>query len=192
MSKTGLFFGSFNPVHIGHMAIANYLAEYTDLHEIWFVITPQNPFKKRNSLLNDQTRLELVEKAIGNDDRFMVCDVEFRLPIPSYTIDTLVYLKEKHPSREFCLIIGSDNLRYFNKWKNYRMIEKNFKRFIYPRPGTHEDDYQNIINAEIVNAPYIEISSSFIRDAIKQGKKPDRFLPPGVYEHIEKYNLYGR
>jgi len=188
--KTGLFFGSFNPIHIGHMAIANYMVEFTDLNEIWFVISPQNPFKKRITLLADHFRLELVEMAINGDRRFMVCDVEFRMPRPSYTIDTLVYLKEKNPNKQFCLIIGSDNLKFFSKWKNYELIEQNYTRYIYPRPGTDEKDYENQVNSKVVQAPHIEISSSFIRDAIKNGKKVDKFLPDGIFDHIDKMNLY--
>ena len=115
--KTGLFFGSFNPVHIGHMALANYFVEYTDLRQVWFVISPHNPLKRKESLLNDQLRLEMVEFAIGKDDRFSICDIEFRMPKPSYTIDTLTYLSEKHPKREFVLLMGSDGIDTFHKWK---------------------------------------------------------------------------
>ena len=189
-NKTGLFFGSFNPIHIGHLAIANYLIEFSDMNVLWFVITPQNPFKKRNSLLSDQLRLEMVELAIKGDDRFRVCDVEFRMPVPSFTIDTLMYLKEKHPRHNFQLIMGSDNLDQFHKWKNYDIIEKNFKRIIYPRPGSSEININELKNCEVINAPLMEISSSFIRKALKSGKKPDRFLPAPVYEFIEKMNLY--
>jgi nicotinate-nucleotide adenylyltransferase len=189
--KTGLFFGSFNPIHIGHLAIANYMVEFTDMDEIWFVVSPQNPFKKKKTLLPDQLRLEMVELAIKGDPRFSASDVEFRMPTPSYTIDTLVHLKEKHGTRNFGLIIGSDNLQYFDKWKNYQMIENQFKRYIYPRPGTNPEDYKELKNSTVVQAPLIEISSSFIRDALKGGKKIDWFLPKGIYAFIEKLNLYG-
>ena len=188
--KTGLFFGSFNPIHIGHMIIANYMIEFTEMDELWFVITPHNPFKKRNTLLADHLRLEMTEIAIGKDERFRACDIEFRMPKPSYTIDTLMLISEKYTGNEFSLIIGSDNLEAFDKWKNYELIEKNFKRYIYPRKNTDNKDYTNLINAEVVNAPQIEISSSFLRESIKNGKRPDKFFPARVFEFIDKMNLY--
>lgn len=189
--KTGLFFGSFNPVHMGHMILANYFVEFTDIDQFWFVISPHNPFKKRESLLNDQMRLDMVELAIGNDIRFRSCDIEFHMPKPSYTIDTLTYLSEKHPDHEFILLMGSDGLPGFHKWKNSELIAARYTRFVYPRHGTENylpGDQENI--SMISGAPLIGISSSFIRKAIKEKKVIDRFLPKPVFEFIDKYGLY--
>ncbi len=189
--KTGLFFGSFNPVHIGHMALANYFVEYTDIDELWFVISPHNPLKKKESLLNDQLRLDMVELAIDNDVRFRSCDVEFRMPTPSYTIDTLTRLTEKHPEREFVLIMGADGLPSFHKWKNYEMIITQYRRYVYPRPGypiPESNEKDNLVVME--KAPFIDISSSFIRSSFEAGKKPDRFLPDPVFRYIDKHRLY--
>ncbi len=188
--RTGLYFGSFNPVHIGHLAIANYFAEFTDIIQVWFVISPQNPLKQKSTLLADFARYELLELAIGKEERFRISDIEFRLPKPSYTVNTLAHLKEKYPNNEFALIMGSDNLSSFHKWKNYEVIENNFTRLIYPRPGSETLKQEDHKNAMFVNAPMIDISSSFIRDAIAQGKDIRYFLPAGVYDHIKKMNYY--
>lgn len=188
--KAGLYFGSFNPIHIGHLAIANYMVEYTDIDQLWFVVSPHNPLKKKETLLDDLERFDLVELAIGNDDRFRVSDVEFRLPKPSYTIDTLAYLQEQFPRYVFSLILGSDNLPTFNQWKNYQQIEKNYKRYIYPRRGSENIDSGKHRNIELVRAPMIEISSSFIRNAIRQGKDIRHFLPEKVYDYILKMDFF--
>jgi nicotinate-nucleotide adenylyltransferase len=188
--KIGLFFGSFNPIHIGHMAIANYFAEFTDLEQIWLVISPQNPFKKRNTLLPEYQRFYMAELAANNDIRIRPSNIEFTLPKPSYTIDTLNYLTEKHPDKKFALIIGSDNLVYLHKWKNQESLTKNFELYVYPRPGVDPANYKNQYNMQIVNAPQIEISSSFIRNSIKQGKNVRFFLPSKVYEHIIDMHFY--
>ena len=187
--KTGLFFGSFNPVHMGHMMIANYMIEFTDLQQLWFVISPQNPLKKKASLLNDVDRLTLVEYAIEDDERFEACDVEFRMPKPSYTIDTLAYLKEQHPSRDFTLLMGSDGLHTFHKWKNHDIITQNHLRYVYPRAG-HQVDPAVHPNIHLVDAPMIEISSTFIRSAIRKGHDIRYFLPDRVYRHILKMHFY--
>ena len=188
--RIGLYFGSFNPVHIGHLAIANFMVEFTDIDQLWFIVSPQNPFKKKETLLNDFERYDMVELAIGNDDRFRVSDIEFRLPKPSYTIDTLSYLQEQFPRNVFSLIIGSDNLPTFNKWKNYKLIEENYKRYVYPRKGFETIDPQRDINVEMVRAPVMEISSSCIRNAIHEGKDIRYFLPEKVYDYILSMNLY--
>ncbi|NJK85528.1 MAG: nicotinate-nucleotide adenylyltransferase [Bacteroidales bacterium] len=187
--KTGLYFGSFNPVHIGHMAIANYVVEFTDIDEVWFVLSPHNPLKKKVTLLNDYARFELLEAAIGSDNRFRASNIEFKLPKPSYTIDTLAYLREQFPKKEFTLIMGSDNLSTFNKWKNFEFIEENFTRYIYPRPQVQitPEHHKNVM---VMDAPLIEISSSFIRDALKLGKNLRYFLPESVYELIDKNGYY--
>jgi nicotinate-nucleotide adenylyltransferase len=189
--RIGLFFGSFNPVHIGHLALANYFVEFTELQKIWFVISPHNPLKKKKSLLNDQMRLEMVEIAIEGDKRFEICDIEFRMPQPSYTIDTLTYLAEKNPKTEFIVIMGDDGLEHFHKWKNYQEIIKQYKRLVYPRNKNKTIDYSRHENIEVLsNAPLIEISSSFIRKALKDGKDIRYFLPDKVQAYIDKYNLY--
>ena len=187
--KAGLYFGSFNPVHIGHMAIANYMVEYTDMDQVWFVVSPQNPFKKRKSLLADHHRLELVERALGNDERFRATDIEFKMPTPSYTIDTLAWLSEKYPSYRFVIIMGSDGLPAFPKWKNASEIQKNYKRYVYPRPGFHAE-VSGQENLEVVDAPHIEISSSFIRKAIGEGKNIPYFLPPEAWKYLDEMNFY--
>ena len=188
--KTGLFFGSFNPVHIGHMAIANYMLEFTEIQELWFVVSPQNPFKAKKTLLNQYDRLEMVNLAISGFPRMMASDIEFRLPQPSYTINTLTYLSEKFPTREFLLIMGTDGLNKFHRWKNADVIMKNYKRVIYPRHGTKAYPENNMQNAVLVDAPMIEISSSFIREAIKNRKNVHFFLPPKVYQYIDEMGFY--
>lgn len=188
--KTGLFFGSFNPIHIGHLAIANYMVEYTDLDQIWFVVSPQNPFKQKNTLLAEYDRLELVELAIGDDDRFRASNIEFNLPKPSYTIDTLTYMRERFRHNEFALIIGSDNLKSFHKWKNYDLLLENHELYVYPRPGFKKEDIKVKGKINIVEAPLMEISSSFIREAIRDKKDIPYFLPKGVYQYIKKMHFY--
>lgn len=191
--KTGLFFGSFNPIHIGHLVLANYFAEFTDIRQVWFVISPHNPLKVKETLLADHLRLEMVELAIKDEQRFGICNIEFRMPKPSYTIDTLTYLSEKYPNREFAIIMGADGLASFHKWKNYDQIYKHYCRYIYPRDTNDLIDYSihpNIFLAE--DAPKIQISSSFIRNSIHNGKNVKYFLPEKVYEFIDKMNLYKR
>lgn len=188
--KVGLYFGSFNPVHIGHLAIANYILEYSDLRQIWFVISPQNPLKSKHSLLEDHYRLRLLEMAVKEYPQFAVSDVEFRLPLPSYTIDTLTYLKETFASYEFTLIMGSDNWDNFHKWKNYEQLLKQFEILVYPRPGFNEKSIDGFNNVKLIHAPQMEISSSFIRQAIKDGKDIPCFLPKKVYQFIKEKHFY--
>lgn len=188
--KVGLYFGSFNPVHIGHLAIANYIVEFTDIDQLWFVLSPQNPLKKKTSLLDDYDRYDLLKKAIGEDKNFQICDIELRLPKPSYTIDTLAYLKDRNPGFDFILIMGSDVLSTFHKWKNHEEITENYERYIYPRRGFENINLNKHKNIKIFDAPLIEISSSFIRDALKQGKNVRYFLPAEVYNYILKKNFY--
>jgi nicotinate-nucleotide adenylyltransferase len=188
--KIGLFFGSFNPVHIGHLAIANYFSEFTDLDQIWLVISPQNPFKKKKTLLEEYERYKMAELALGDDFNIRPSNIEFMLPKPSYTIDTLTYLKEKHPSKEFALIIGSDNLVHFHKWKNYEQILEHYSLYVYPRKDTDPQEYTDKYNMQIVDAPLMEISSSFIRQAIRKGKNIQYFLPEKVYEYIKEMQFY--
>ncbi|HZH73896.1 MAG TPA: nicotinate (nicotinamide) nucleotide adenylyltransferase [Mariniphaga sp.] len=189
--QVGLYFGSFNPIHIGHMAIANYMVEYMDLDEFWFVVTPQNPHKEKKNLLHDYDRLELVKRAVEGDNRIQVSDIEFFLPKPSYTIDTLVYLKERNPYLHFKILMGSDNLYNFHKWKNYMSIVENFGVLVYPRHDYEKMAMQQHPNIIIANeAPRMEISSSFIRKAIKDGKDIRHFLPPAVWKYIDSMGFY--
>lgn len=194
--KTGLYFGSFNPVHIGHLAIANYMVEYSDLDEIWFVVSPQNPLKTKSSLLADHHRIRLVEIALGDDQRFRISDIETKLPQPSYTIDTLAYLREKYPGREFGLIMGGDNIYTLHKWKNAMEIVKSTPLYVYPRKvehAEHKPELEKIIAAAkvtLVEAPLIDISGTFIRNAIKEGKDIRHFMPPGVWEYAREMHFY--
>jgi nicotinate-nucleotide adenylyltransferase len=189
--KTGLFFGSFNPIHIGHMALANYFVEFTNIDQLWFVISPHNPLKKKESLANDQMRLDMVELAIDGDTRFQTCDIEFHMPKPSYTIDTLTYLTERYPRNEFILLMGSDGLQTFHKWKNHDNIISRYSRYVYPRKTEIPIDNKQHENILLVKgAPMIEISSSFIRNSIRQKKDIRHFLPEKVSEYIKRYGLY--
>jgi nicotinate-nucleotide adenylyltransferase len=188
--KTGLFFGSFNPVHIGHLAIANYMVEFSDIKQVWFVVSPQNPLKKKRSLLADHHRMALVQRAIEDDGRFRACDVEFKMSQPSYTIDTLTYLREQYPEHEFVIIMGADGLATFHKWKNYKELMRSCQRYIYPRMGLHLDNFQNLENCVYVNAPLMNISSTFIREAIKLGKDVRYFMHAKTYEYLKEMHFY--
>jgi nicotinate-nucleotide adenylyltransferase len=190
MIKTGLYFGSFNPVHIGHMAIANYMVEFTDIEELWFVVSPQNPLKDKKSLLEDYHRLELTRLAVGDDERFYVSDIEFGMPKPSYTIDTLTYLREKQPNRALYIIMGSDGLKSFHKWKNADILAEQYPRLVYPRPGFSKEEILIHKNATLVDAPLMEISSSFIRKAIRNEKDIRYFLPEKTYKYIVDMHFY--
>lgn len=189
--KIGLYFGSYNPIHIGHLAIANYMVEFTDINQLWFVVSPQNPFKRKANLLDDYQRLDLVFRSVEGDDRLRASDIEFGLPKPSYTIDTLVYLKERHPKYEFVVLMGSDNLENLHKWKNYEAIVENYGIIVYPRPGfdiTTVRKHKNITIAE--DAPLMEVSSSFIRESIRQGKDIRYFLPQKAWQYIDEMSFY--
>ncbi|HRV52035.1 MAG TPA: nicotinate (nicotinamide) nucleotide adenylyltransferase [Bacteroidia bacterium] len=188
--KTGLFFGSFNPIHNGHMVIANYFAEFSDLKQVWFVVSPHNPLKPAGSLLNDFQRLQLVELAIGDYRKMKVSKIEFGLPKPSYTINTLTHLQEKFPQHEFVLIMGSDNLHTFHKWKNYEQILEYFSIYIYPRPGFDGGDFKNHPKVKFIEAPLMEISSTFIRNAIKSKKDVRFMMPEKVADYIDEMNFY--
>ena len=188
--KTGLFFGSFNPVHVGHMVIAQYLAEFTDLQQVWFVVSPQNPLKPAASLLQDHHRFEMVRIAIGNYRKMKASKVEFGLPKPSYTINTLTYLQEKFPEHRFSLIMGSDNLATFKKWKHWEQILENYDMYVYPRQGSDGGPLKNHAKVTWVDAPVIQISSTFIRKAILDKKDIRYMLPESVYEYLDEMNFY--
>ncbi len=196
MNRIGLYFGSFNPVHIGHMAIAGYLSEFTDLDQVWFVVSPHNPLKKKETLLDDTERLKMVELALGGSFNLRPCDVEFRMPVPSYTIDTMVYLEEKYPTYRFCLIMGEDNLSTLHKWKNIDVISQRYPIYVYPRNRAGKDipgEFMDIIRSsdiKMVNAPLMDISGSFIRQGIKEGKDMSFFLPPAVWKYIDDKHYY--
>jgi len=188
--KIGLFFGSFNPVHVGHMIIANYMVANSDLDKIWMVVSPHNPHKEKKSLAKDRDRLHLVNLAIGDNIGIKASDIEFGLPKPSYTVDTLAYAKEKYPHHEFCLIMGGDNLGTFHKWKNYETILANHKIFVYSRPGYELGDLQDHESVTVLEAPLLSISASYIRKQIKEGKSIQYLVPDAVWAYLEDSTIY--
>ena len=190
--KIGLYFGTFNPIHVGHLTIANYMVEYSDLDQVWFVVTPHSPFKKKSSLLDNHHRFQMVDRAIEDYSKLRASDIEFNLPQPNYTIDTLTYLEEKYPDYEFALIMGEDNLKSFHKWKNYELILERHHIYVYPRisDGTSENQFLNHPKIHKVAAPIVEISSTFIRKAIKKNKNIKPMLPVNVWKYIDEMNFY--
>ena len=189
--KIGLYFGTFNPIHAGHLIIANHMAEYSGLDQIWLVVTPHNPLKKKSTLLDDHHRLQMVFLATEDYPKLKPSDVEFRLPQPSYTVNTLAHLQEKFPSHEFSLIMGEDNLNSLHKWKNYDVILQNHDIYVYPRINTEviNPDIAAAASIHKVEAPIIEISSTFIRNSIKEGKNVRPLLPEKVWQYAE-HNLF--
>lgn len=190
ITHTGLFFGSFNPIHTGHLIMAQYFVEYTDLQQLWFVVTPHNPLKQKDTLLDNHHRLNMVKAAIENHHHFRASDIEFGMPQPSYTINTLAYLKEKYPEKKFTLIMGGDNLTTLKKWKNYEEIISNYSIYVYKRPGHVKTNIQAYKQIKIFDVPQMEISSSFIRQGLKTGKDMSFFLPDKVYKYIKEMALY--
>jgi nicotinate-nucleotide adenylyltransferase len=188
--KIGLFFGSFNPVHNGHLIIANYVRETTDLDKVWLVVSPQNPFKVKLTLLNEYDRLHLIKLAIEGNDHLRTSDIEFKLPKPSYTIDTLTHLKEKYPTYEFSLIMGGDNLTSLNKWKNYELILNNHDIYVYKRDGDEENPFPERKTIHFLDVPLLDISATFIRENIQKGHSMQYFLPDKVWEYVRDHNLY--
>jgi nicotinate-nucleotide adenylyltransferase len=188
--KTGLFFGSFNPIHIGHLIIANYMASFSGLKEVWLVVSPHNPLKQKSNLANMYDRLEMAKLATEQAPQIKVSDIEFGLPQPSYTIDTLAYLSEKYPGKEFVLIMGADNLASFKKWKNYETLLKNYEIYVYPRPGVDLQEWANNPSIKITDTPQMDISSTFIRKAISAGNNVQYFVPDTVLSFIEGKSLY--
>lgn len=189
-TQTGLFFGSFNPIHAGHMMIASYMAEFEQINEIWFILSPQNPLKEKSTLLPDLNRLYMVNVAVEDDPRFRASNIEFHLPRPSYTIDTLTYLQERYPNHDFTLLAGSDILASLHKWKNYEQLLKNYRFLIYPRQDSSPSPFDLHPSIRFTNAPCIGISASFIRESIKKGKNMQYFLPEKVWEYIEDMQFY--
>lgn len=188
--KIGLFFGSFNPIHMGHMIIANIMAETTDLKKIWFVVSPQNPFKPSKTLLHEFDRYDMVQAAIADNYKFEVTDIEFHLPKPSYTIHTLIHLSEKHPDKEFKVIVGEDNLEKFANWKNHTQILENYGLYVYPRPDVTKSDLVRHHNVRMVDAPKIDISATFIRNCIRNSRSIRYLVPDAVEELIRIKKFY--
>jgi nicotinate-nucleotide adenylyltransferase len=193
--KIGLYFGTFNPIHVGHMIIGNHIAENSDLDQIWMVVTPHNPLKNKQTLLDDYQRLQLVFLATEEYPKIKPSDIEFKLTQPNYTVNTLAHLQDKFPQHEFSLIMGEDNLKSFHKWKNYEVILENHDIYVYPRISSETDSNQNLAfknnpKIHIVDAPIVEISSTFIRESIKKNKNVRPLLPEKVWEYIDHNNLY--
>lgn len=188
--KTGLFFGSFNPVHVGHLIIANYMATQTDLQEVWMVVSPQNPLKPKNTLAKDQDRLHLVRISIEDNPKLRASDIEFGLPKPSFTIDTLTYLREKYPKREFVLIMGGDNIATLHKWKNYEVILANYNIYVYKRPSYDVGEFATHPSVRFFDAPLLDISATYIREAIKNKQSIRYLVHDNVFEYLEASKMY--
>jgi nicotinate-nucleotide adenylyltransferase len=190
--NVGLYFGTYNPIHIGHLVIANHIVEHSDLDEIWMVVTPHNPFKKKNTLLDNHHRLELVYRATEDFDKIKPSDIEFKLPQPNYTVTTLAYISEKHPTKNFSLIMGEDNLNGFHKWKNYESIIENYHIYVYPRiaEGKVDHQFENHPKITKVAAPVMQIASSDIRKHIKNNKNVLPLLPKKAWQYIDEMNFY--
>lgn len=188
--RTALFFGSFNPVHIGHLAIANHIAEFGAVDEVWFIVSPHNPHKDKHTLLPERERYNMILESVGDYPKFRVSDIEFKLPLPSYTIHTLTHLREKYPNRVFSLILGSDNLMHFHKWKNADLILKDYPLIVYPRPETPKEVFEKYPQIQLVNAPQMDVSSSFIRQALKDGKDVRFFVPEGAWKILSAMKHY--
>ena len=190
--RIGLFFGSFNPVHVGHMIIANFMATRTGLKEVWLVVSPHNPLKPKNTLAPDYDRLHLVRLAVGDNPRLRASDIEFSLPQPSYTIDTLMVLKERFPDKEFVLIMGSDNISTLHRWKNYEILLRDYSIFVYTRPGQDLTTIANHHSIRYFEAPLMHVSSSYIRSCIRDGYSVQYLVPDAVFDYLDKTSLYRR
>ena len=190
MRKIGLFFGSFNPVHIGHMIIGNAMLQHADLDEVWYVVSPQNPLKERKTLLPDQQRLEMVRLAVHDNYHMRACDAEFHLPIPSYTVLTLAHLGDKYRDKEFCLIMGSDNLATLQRWRNWEYIIEHYHIYVYPRPGSADCPLASHPHVTMVEVPMMDISSTYIRNEIQQGHDVRYLLPEPVYNYLTEMHFF--
>jgi nicotinate-nucleotide adenylyltransferase len=190
MQKIGLFFGSFNPIHVGHLIIANVMAENADLDKVWLVVSPQNPLKPSKGLLHEFDRYDMAKAAVADHYKIEVSDVEFHLPKPSYTIHTLAHLTEKHPTKEFKVIVGEDNLENFKKWKNHEQILEQFGLYVYPRPGVTNSELNRHHNVRMIAAPLLDISATYIRQCIKDNKSIRYLVPEAVENMIRSKNFY--
>ena len=190
MKKVGIYSGSFNPIHHGHIMLANYLVEFSDLDELWFVVTPQNPLKKKEDLLDDDERLKMVELAVGDDPRIFVSDIEMHLPTPSYTINTLTALSEQHPDCEFVFICGMDSLQNFKNWREYQKILDNYELLVFPREGYDGGDLKDYPSVSILKTPIVEISSTFIRQCVKEGRDVRHFMPEAAFFYMKQNRFY--
>jgi nicotinate-nucleotide adenylyltransferase len=192
MSKIGLYFGTFNPIHVGHLIIANHMVEHSDLDEVWLVVTPHNPFKKKSTLLDNHHRLQLAFLATEKYNKIKPSKIEFDLPQPNYTVFTLAHISEKYPQHSFSLIMGEDNLKSFHKWKNYETILKHHNIFVYPRisEGKTETQFDKHPKIHKTDSPIIQISSTQIRNGIKEGKNIEPMLPDEVWKYIDEMNFY--
>ena len=188
--KIGLFFGSFNPLHVGHLIIANYMATQTDLQQVWLVVSPQNPLKQKNSLARDRDRLNMVQLAVENNPLLRASDIEFKLPKPSFTIDTLTYMGEKHPQHEFTLIMGGDNIATLQKWKNYELLLRGYDIYVYKRPQYDLGELALQPRVKVFEAPVMEISATYIRNCILENKSIQYLVPDSVKQYIEESRLY--
>lgn len=190
MIRTGLLFGSFNPVHIGHVAIAGYMKEFAGMAEIWFIVSPRNPFKSVSELAGPGDRLEMVRIAVEKHPSFRASDIEFEMPLPSYTLNTLKKLELENPERDFYTIIGTDNIESLQHWRGGETLLNNYKFMVYPRPGSHNSSLEHFKYATLADAPVIDISSSFIRSGIEQGRDMRPFVPSAVWDFIMEKRLY--
>jgi nicotinate-nucleotide adenylyltransferase len=188
--KIGLFFGSFNPIHTGHLIIANTMAENTDLQEVWLIVSPQNPLKKNAGLLHEFDRYEMASLALHDSYKVKVSDIEFGLPRPSYTIDTLTYISEKFPQHQFVLIIGGDNLSSFTKWKNFDKILEYYELYVYPRPDAEPSPLDSHPKVKFIPAPLLDISATYIRNCVKEGKSIKYLVSDQVQNYILRKKFF--
>lgn len=190
MKTTALFFGSFNPIHVGHLIIANTMVQHEEVDEVWFVVSPQNPLKERAPLLADHHRMQMVRRAIDDNYRLRACDIEMHLPIPSYTVVTLAALQEKHPDRDFCLVMGSDNLATLHRWRNYEYLLEHYRIMVYPRPGTADCPLAKHHNVTLVDVPMMDISSTYIRQQIAARRDVRYLLTEPVHRYLTEMHFY--
>ena len=190
MKKIGIYSGSFNPIHHGHVMLANYLVEFSDLDELWFVVSPQNPFKRKADLLDDDERLRMVQLAVGDDPRFRVSDVEMHLPTPSYTINTLTALSERYPEGQFVFICGMDSLQNLHQWREYQKILDNYKLLVFPRESYDGGDLAGHPSVTILKTPILEISSTFIRNCVAEGRDVRHFMPAKAFDYMQEMGFY--
>ncbi len=190
MKRTALFFGSFNPIHVGHLIIANTMLQQEGVDELWFVVSPQNPLKERATLLADHHRMQMVRRAIEDNYKMQACDIEMHLPLPSYTAVTLAALGEKYPERKFCLVMGSDNLATFERWRNYEYILEHYRLLVYPRPGTQRCKLATHPHVTMVDVPMMDISSSYIRQQIAARKDVRYLLTEPVHKYLTEMHFY--